>query len=651
MILKSLYLKNYRTYKGPEEIVFSSGGSNVTIIQGNNEVGKTTLMNAITWCLYGQEYYKLKGNNPIWSKITCRDMEIGDEDTVEVRITMEQVDGTEVQFVRYLEFYKNDTGKCVEGGKDWEIYEDDSPVENKNTYLSKNFPENIREYFLFDGEQLGEYFKNSDKDIGKEVRKLSHLDLLKNIENHISLREDDLNDDLDELNPSESKVRKDIKKLKNSLESNKAELKKIDSNLKTWKEEVSAWENEIKKYGEKPEELINTKQTLTDDLEKLEDRIEKEKIKFSKFLGNNFPKILSINSLINVRLLCDDLEDGGFIPSPYNARFFQHILDTHKCVCGADLSDETSEEYLKIKKLCDEAREVTELEDESKKLIGRVDSIINDFPTTFEEDLIDFMGNIDDLKTKESNISKKIKNIEELLDDDAEKKVRKLRKEIKSKSNVIDYNIERKGSIKKDIEKIEIELKEKNAELQEEIAKSSRKTELSVAIDFCQTVHNEVRRIYKELDQDIHNQLEKLTSEEFSKMHWKEKYRGVSIDDKYNVIISEENESGDIEEIIPNDLSAGGQLVLALSFTTALNSLSGFDLPIIIDTPLSRLDEPMKENIAEYLPIYTKDKQVTFLVTGSEYSEGFRKLISNVVDKDYVLNHDEKSSVTTIDRR
>ena len=55
MILKSLYLKNYRTYRGPEEIKFASGDKNITIIQGNNEVGKTTIMTAISWCLYGRE--------------------------------------------------------------------------------------------------------------------------------------------------------------------------------------------------------------------------------------------------------------------------------------------------------------------------------------------------------------------------------------------------------------------------------------------------------------------------------------------------------------------------------------------------------------------------------------------------------------------
>ena len=127
-------------------------------------------------------------------------------------------------------------------------------------------------------------------------------------------------------------------------------------------------------------------------------------------------------------------------------------------------------------------------------------------------------------------------------------------------------------------------------------------------------------------------------------MHWKEFYEGVEIDKNYNVFISKNGEF-----IVPNDLSKGGQLVLALSFMTALNSLSGFGLPIIIDTPLGRLDEPIKDKIGKYIPEYTRNKQLTLLVTGSEYSDEFRKGIRDYVGKEYELDYiQEKDGITTI---
>lgn len=83
---------------------------------------------------------------------------------------------------------------------------------------------------------------------------------------------------------------------------------------------------------------------------------------------------------------------------------------------------------------------------------------------------------------------------------------------------------------------------------------------------------------------------------------------------------------------------------------TALNSLSGFELPILIDTPFGRLDEEIKENFGKYLHNYTKDKQITFLVTGSENSVNFRKGIEEYIGKEYILdfNEKEKGEVTRV---
>ena len=144
MILKSLYLKNYRTYRGPETIDFATGNQNITVVKGNNEVGKTTIMNAITWCLYGQEYYKKEGNEPIFSKSTSYDLEIGDEDTVEVKLIMEDEKGKEVKFIRKLLFYKNDSGECKEDSRDFEILIDEMPVSFKSTYIRKHLPRDIK---------------------------------------------------------------------------------------------------------------------------------------------------------------------------------------------------------------------------------------------------------------------------------------------------------------------------------------------------------------------------------------------------------------------------------------------------------------------------------------------------------------------------
>lgn len=54
MIIKSITLNNFRQFKGKQKLAFSSDSSkNVTVLLGDNTFGKTTILQAFNWCLYG----------------------------------------------------------------------------------------------------------------------------------------------------------------------------------------------------------------------------------------------------------------------------------------------------------------------------------------------------------------------------------------------------------------------------------------------------------------------------------------------------------------------------------------------------------------------------------------------------------------------
>lgn len=646
MILKSLYLKNFRTYKGPEEISFANGEKNITIIQGNNEVGKTTIMNAITWCLYGVEYYREEGNEPIYNKNSSYELEIGEEDSVVVKLKMIDSKEKEILFSRSLVFYKNDSGDCYPSDRESTIYVDGVPVTEPNSFLSKHLPKDIREYFLFDGEQLESYFgedRNQGK-IKKSVYKLSQLDLLENIRNHLGYRINEYADELKKLNPSLGRYLKKSEKLKGNINEAKKELDEIEKNIKSWNSKVEENDEKIKKFGDDPSKLINRKKKLNKDLEIKDKRIVKKEEEYINFLTHNFPKILSINSIFDVKEITNDLEEKGFIPARFKKEFLKYLLDTRECICGEDLF-ENEDAFLRIQKLYDETSETTNIADTVNLLLGSINSIISNFPIDFSDRLIDFKKTIHNLNDERTRISKEILDIENLLSDDDEDRIKNLNNSNLEYNTLIKKNIERKGKLKNMLENWKKELSDIQKEIIKEQEKANTKSDLEESINFCEVTRDEIDKIYEELKEDMHNKLQKLTSEEFEKMHWKEFYNGVSIDEDYNVTIHKQEGN-----IVPHDLSKGGQLVLALSFMTALNSLSGFELPIIIDTPLGRLDEPIKENIGSYLPIYTRNKQVTLLVTSSEYSDGFKKGIGKYIGKEYKLKYiQETDGITKIE--
>ena len=647
MILKSLYLKNYRTYRGPEEILFADGDTNITIIQGNNEVGKTTIMNAITWCLYGAEFHKKSGEEEIYSRSTSYDLEKGDSDQVKVILTMLDSKGKEVNFTRNLEFYKNDSGKCVRGASEHGIYIDGKKVAFEEIYLSKHLPMNIREYFLFDGEQLEKYFDDDNKrnfNIKKSVYKLSHLDLLEKTKKHLDNRISDFQNKLSKLNPSLAKYLKDKTKYEKKIDEIENKLSNIEVNLENWNLKISECKEHIKMYGENPTALIDRKEELESQVNNLNDNLDKAENDYTKFLIINFPKILSISSLIDVGEICKDLEEKGYIPARFKKEFLEYLLENHECICGADLS-EGSDNYIKLKELYDKTDETTNIADTVNLLLGNVNSIISNFPTEFKDNLVKKLSSLEELSTRRSKLDKEITNINEQLMHIDEDHIKKLHSTILDCEHLIERNIEERGKLKE--RKIKYgELLERTIKaIEQEERKQGKRTDIESSIEFCTVAKNEISKIYKDLEEDIHAKLQSLTSEEFKKMHWKEEfYQGVTLDKEYNVLIHKEGGN-----ISPADLSSGGRLVLALSFMTALNSLSGFELPIVIDTPLGRLDEPIKENVAKFLPIYTKNKQITLLVTSSEYSEGFKKGIRDYVGKEYELNFiKDKDGITTI---
>lgn len=56
MRLRQLLINNFRQFYGERELHFPDGidGRNITVIHGYNGSGKTALLNAFIWCLYGE---------------------------------------------------------------------------------------------------------------------------------------------------------------------------------------------------------------------------------------------------------------------------------------------------------------------------------------------------------------------------------------------------------------------------------------------------------------------------------------------------------------------------------------------------------------------------------------------------------------------
>ncbi|MGL4789822.1 MAG: DNA sulfur modification protein DndD, partial [Anaerotignaceae bacterium] len=101
------------------------------------------------------------------------------------------------------------------------------------------------------------------------------------------------------------------------------------------------------------------------------------------------------------------------------------------------------------------------------------------------------------------------------------------------------------------------------------------------------------------------------------------------------------------EEVEKSSLSAGEKQLMVISLLWALAICSKRKLPVIIDTPLSRLDSNHRETlINSYFP--NASEQTIILSTDSEITSEYYSMIKKNVGDEFTLVYDENSKSTSI---
>lgn len=101
------------------------------------------------------------------------------------------------------------------------------------------------------------------------------------------------------------------------------------------------------------------------------------------------------------------------------------------------------------------------------------------------------------------------------------------------------------------------------------------------------------------------------------------------------------------DEIPKERLSAGEKQLMVVSLLWALAICSKRKLPVIIDTPLSRLDSKHRMSLIKtYFP--NASDQTIVLSTDSEIYGKYYKELKKNVGNEYTLNYNDETKSTTI---
>jgi len=337
--------------------------------------------------------------------------------------------------------------------------------------------------------------------------------------------------------------------------------------------------------------------------------------------------------------LIDGRREAGLIPPLYQAIFIKNLLKKGKCICGSDIGEK--DEYSSARRKKVEAfLEDSELSDMSSELIEsniRIQEMIKSV-TCFPEEVVNLGKKLKSLQDQKAEKNEKLKKISEEIAQSNVENIRVWEKQRAKYSQDIDQLKVDIGMKKRDIERRENIINAFKIELNRELQKEKKHDSLLKLLGFCDEGIKAAKEVENTIMKKVKEEVERRTSQQFLALIWKkDTYKGVNIDEEYNISVPHISGREGL-----GTLSAGERQVCALSFMAALNSVSGFEVPLIIDTPLARISSGPSRSIAKNLPKYLKEKQVTLLVTEKEYSPEVKEALSERVGKTYIINFYEK---------
>ena len=650
MDIDYLRMKNFRQYRDAKIEFAHSPDRNFTIVEGVMGAGKTNILNALTWCLFGEELHideKYAGLPRINTTVLSENSNGISELVVEVQFI--QSDGKKIRVTRTGHF-KEDKGNlktivsardlCImrETGREWvgPIYGDDAQY-----IVDSLIPPSIEEYFFFDGERMDDYFRqNTGKDIKKAVFKISQLQLCESMIEHLAARKTEYLRQARGLSPKAQEKKEMIELQERTQKSDKARLEELQTKFGEAEQMEKEFSEKLRNSSpERIQSLEEQRVSLEKDLNRIKEEIEDYESSRVKLLHKSMPTIFAYEALLKTKNLIEGRKEAGMIPPPMKTVFIDSLLKKGKCICGSDITKK--DEYSSARRKRVEALlKQSALSEMSNELIDcnvHIQEMIDQAPA-FPDEIIDIGKELKEAQTIKDEKNKELEKIStEIAQSNSENvklwgkerdKYTKEKTELSVEIGIIKRNMERRGNL----------IRVQNSELKRELGKEKKHDSLRRLMDFCDEGIKAAQSVRDSIMSNVREEVARKTSQQFLALIWKkETYEGVNIDDDYNISVP--HVSG--REAL-GTLSAGERQVCALSFMAALNSVSGFDVPIVIDTPLARISTGPTKNIAENLPSYLSGKQVTLLVTDKEYTPDVRDALSKVVGKTYMINFVEK---------
>jgi DNA sulfur modification protein DndD len=618
---KEIIIEDFGPYKGQQRLGFPDEDG-VIVIYGENGRGKTSLLNAFRYALFGE--VKKEGQEDL-SLHEISNKESAAEGKYGFKVILRfSYEGSNFELTRHAEpregVVPQDGGDYKEGTilrKDGNVL---GPEERKRE-LAHIMPEGVSRFFLFDGELLREYEEllKEGSQVGEEIKEaieqILGVPILKNARKDLkALHEEARKEVQRELKKSKEgqQMAAQLEDLAAHRQHHEEEIKRLQDERDELLEEKGKIDEFMNQYQQAREKLAERRR-LTGEIKKIEEEIEQKREKLKEEMSSAWKGMLG-DSIKTARTEVQNKlgEHRQRQAAAETVELIQKALDDDECsICGQSLSEEAMERL--NEKLSDAQQTAgSTLNEEDEAFYTEVSSLLNAFDVdTGSVALAKSLH--DDIQSLEIRRYNKEDELEELKDQTID--VEDKESEINAKDERRESIIEELSILRKGIEDEREELRKKEEttrKLEErqinyddedlEAAQLKRDTYIDLHSLFDTGVAAYRDRLREKVEADA--------SSLFTKLSHEDDYTGLSINENYGLSVLLEN-----GETISARSSGEGQVV-ALSLMGALQNNAPLQGPIIMDSSFTRLDGRHKKNVVKALP--EMSSQVMLLVFEDE---------------------------------
>ena len=628
MIIKILELHNFGVYAGDNRFLFE-GNKPIVLVGGMNGRGKTTFLEAVLLALYGS-------NSVAYSESEYRSYlqylrsfvnRNAEDKECSVELEFEIDNGTKENYVvkRKWDILTKKTKEEIFVYKDGKFNE--FLTNNWPMFVENILPSALSSFFFFDGEKIAEMAVDSTNvQLKNAIRSMLGINVLDVLENDIlrNLKK------VSKKGTDSNKTSEELEALRSKKDYAAIELEEITTKLENTTDILIEHNDAV----EKRQETIQKRVELKSELQAEENRA-------YEIAANELPLALVADLIQDIKLQAVDEHTEAIMQEAILQ--FDMLLEDFSVIYDGDTKASIDFiNFVKEQTQINQEEPIYELSDQALFQVNSlnektIDNSCAEMKTIFDkkELLIKQIAELDSYLTLDINdkelqrIYKKIKQVEEkIIQDkvaisDLEQKHAQATSKLNSVSSEFNKYVEAYLATAELRDSLDRTVKYSNMAL-----KIIEKYQVALQKKKVDVLSKTITKCYKQLA-NKKNLINKIEMD------------AKTLNVKY---LSENN-----NEVPKESLSAGEQQLMVISILWALAICSKKKLPVIIDTPLSRLDSLHRTAlITTYFP--NAGEQTIILSTDSEIDANYYELMKENVGDEFTLEYDEISKSTSIKR-